>query len=72
MRESEPFLPIIHSERCNDCGECVQVCPTGALKMVAGLATLILPDNCVYCADCEDHCPQAAISLPYEIVTESA
>jgi NAD-dependent dihydropyrimidine dehydrogenase PreA subunit len=67
---SEPFFPIIAADRCNSCGECVRVCPTGALALRSGLPILVSPDDCIYCADCEVHCPEGAISLPYEIVAE--
>lgn len=70
MNKSEPFLPIIDLELCRGCGECVIVCPTGALTMSNGVAVLDVPDNCVYCADCEEKCPQGAIGLPYEIVLD--
>jgi NAD-dependent dihydropyrimidine dehydrogenase PreA subunit len=70
MSESESFLPIVDSYRCNGCGECIYVCPSGALGVIDGLAVLTSPDACAYCADCEEHCPQKAISLPYEIVLD--
>jgi NAD-dependent dihydropyrimidine dehydrogenase PreA subunit len=70
MSESESFLPIINSHRCNGCGDCIHVCPSGALELIDGLAVLTSPDACAYCADCEERCPQKAISLPYEIVLD--
>jgi NAD-dependent dihydropyrimidine dehydrogenase PreA subunit len=72
MRETEPFFPIIDLNRCNGYGNCVQICPGGALEMNDGLATIVAPDHCVYCADCEEHCPHRAIGLPYEIVSDSS
>lgn len=70
MNESEPFLPIIHADRCDGCGECIRRCPSGVLELRAGLAVLVWSDGCAYCADCEEHCPQSAISLLYEIVVD--
>jgi 4Fe-4S ferredoxin len=70
MTDTDLYLPIIDFDRCDGCGACVQVCPTGALEMLAGLAVLVAPDACGYCADCEEHCPQGAIALPYEIVLD--
>jgi NAD-dependent dihydropyrimidine dehydrogenase PreA subunit len=72
VNENESFLPSINPERCNGCGDCARVCPSGALELQAGLAVLVSPDNCAYCADCEEHCPTDAINLPYEIVVDSA
>jgi len=71
MNEPDVFLPTINPDRCGGCGECVQVCPTGALVLVNGCAVLVSPDRCGYCADCEEYCPHGAISLPYEIVADS-
>jgi NAD-dependent dihydropyrimidine dehydrogenase PreA subunit len=68
MNENGLYLPMIEAKRCNGCGVCVEMCPTGTLAVVDGLATLVRPEGCIYCADCETHCPEAAISLPYEIV----
>jgi NAD-dependent dihydropyrimidine dehydrogenase PreA subunit len=70
MNSSESFSPIIDLDRCDGCGDCVKVCPTGALELVAGFATLVALENCAYCADCEERCPQRAIALPYEIVVD--
>ena len=62
------WLPQIDSRRCAGNGDCVAGCPTGALALVAGKATLARPEACVYCADCEALCRQGAISLPYLVV----
>ena len=71
MVSNEPFLPIIDPNRCEGCGDCVQVCPRDVLRLVNGLAALAYPERCNYCGDCEEHCPTEAISLPYEIVDDS-
>ena len=63
----EKAYPSIDEALCSGCGQCVAACPNHALQLVAGLATLVAPDDCAYCADCEDLCPQGAIGLPYEI-----
>jgi len=59
--------PEIDSDLCTLCGECILVCPHGAVSIVEG--RLILDDElCSYCAACEDVCPMGAIGLPFEIV----
>jgi len=51
---------IIDAERCDGCGACVEVCPTGALHLVDGRVTL---DGalCRECEACLAACPNGAI-----------
>ena len=67
MEEKMRLQPGIDETLCGGCGQCVVACPTGALQIVEGHASLVHPELCGYCADCEDLCPEGAISLPYEI-----
>ena len=62
------WIPQINRVSCTGCAECAAVCPSGALGVVHGKATLIGPELCTYCAVCEDVCPDGAIELPYLIV----
>jgi MinD superfamily P-loop ATPase len=66
------WLPQIEREICTGCGDCLLVCPTGALALQTNKAIVALPTACRYCADCELTCPAGAISLPYEIVVGPA
>jgi len=52
----------INAERCNGCGACVEVCPTGALHLVDGRVTL---DGalCRECEACLAACPNGVIIL---------
>jgi Fe-S-cluster-containing hydrogenase component 2 len=52
----------IDIERCTGCGACLEVCPTGALYLVDGKATL---DRalCRECEACLAACPSEAIIL---------
>ena len=52
----------INTERCNGCGECVDVCPTGAVYLVGGKAT-VEPTLCHDCEACIAACPTGAIAL---------
>jgi len=61
-------LPIIDVDLCTGCGRCVEECPTQALLLVAGKASLAFPTRCTYCTACEDICPEGAIALPFLIV----
>jgi Fe-S-cluster-containing hydrogenase component 2 len=52
----------IYTERCSGCGACVDVCPTGALYLVDGKATM---DKalCNTCKECLAACSAEAIAL---------
>lgn len=61
-------VPEILPARCDGCGLCVRVCPTGALVLMAEKATLAHPAACEYHGLCERICPRQAISRPFQIV----
>ena len=60
--------PEVNPEICTGCGDCVEFCPTGAVAVINGKATVVRPDACTYCTDCEALCPSGAIRCPYEII----
>jgi len=50
----------VNAERCTGCGVCLDVCPTGAIELVDGMAN-IRTDLCRECQACLHACPQGAI-----------
>ena len=52
----------IDGERCTGCGACMEVCPTGALYLVDGKATVDVT-LCRECEACLAICPTGAITL---------
>jgi ferredoxin len=64
---SKQALPTIDESRCNGCGRCVKVCPTGAVSVVDGLARLVRPEACTFCPTCETYCPTEAIGRPFRV-----
>lgn len=54
-------LPVV-TERCKGCGSCAESCPTQAIDLVDGKAS-ILSTHCVTCSLCADVCPRDAIEF---------
>jgi Fe-S-cluster-containing hydrogenase component 2 len=57
---SDTRLVWIDAERCLGCGECVEVCPVGAIALVGDKAR-VDEELCTGCHACVDVCPQEAI-----------
>jgi Ni,Fe-hydrogenase III small subunit/formate hydrogenlyase subunit 6/NADH:ubiquinone oxidoreductase subunit I len=61
-----PFgFPVVDFKSCTGCAECVQVCPTGALRLdqpTPDHRTLSLSCAlCIQCRECVEACPEQAI-----------
>lgn len=64
----DSVLPLIDHNRCTGCGLCEQLCPTHAVEVYAGKATIVRPADCTFCEVCESYCPVGAIGRPFAIV----
>jgi NAD-dependent dihydropyrimidine dehydrogenase PreA subunit len=53
----------IDEEKCNGCGQCVNACAEGAIKIINGKAKLISDIYCDGLGACIGHCPQDAITI---------
>ena len=53
----------INEEKCNGCGQCVNACAEGAVKLVDGKAKLVSEIYCDGLGACIGHCPQDAITI---------
>jgi ferredoxin len=51
----------VDSKTCTGCESCVSACPTEAIVMKDGKATVT--DACVYCGACVQECPVEAIKM---------
>jgi len=54
-------IPKVNKEECTGCEECVEECPTEAIKIVDDVA-VIDADECSECGACVDTCPAEAIT----------
>jgi NAD-dependent dihydropyrimidine dehydrogenase PreA subunit len=61
--EFEVYLIGVDAEKCESCGQCLDICPTGVFEMQEGRAVPIKPENCLYCRGCEGICPTLAITI---------
>ncbi len=68
--DREIWLPGIDLAICTGCGDCIAICPTGALGLQGEKAAVVKPEACTYTAQCEAICPVGAIALPYQVVME--
>lgn len=53
-------LPTREGAECSLCGQCAEVCPTGAMDYLAGEAD---PTACIACLGCVDVCPEEALMV---------
>jgi electron transfer flavoprotein alpha subunit len=53
---------ILYPEKCNACGQCVEVCPFGVLSLEG--ETLIIGEGCNLCGACVEVCEVAALAVP--------
>jgi NAD-dependent dihydropyrimidine dehydrogenase PreA subunit len=66
-------MVYIDSERCTGCGACVEVCPTGAIRLVediTGRRAQIDRAVCRECQACIQVCPEEAIRVEAEPAVE--
>jgi MinD superfamily P-loop ATPase len=59
-RQATVATPVLHPDRCDDCGICADVCRFHAIVAVGG-ETLIFPELCHGCGSCVAQCPQGAL-----------
>jgi len=59
---TSPEKAFVIADLCNGCGECVKICPVGAITMQEDKAK-IDPFQCIGCGACIPVCPQEAIDF---------
>ena len=59
--------PVIDSEKCSNCGECMARCPSGAIALdPTGQKPCINYNSCIFCTLCEEVCPVGAAMMTTE------
>ncbi len=53
---------IFYPEKCLACGQCVEVCPFGVLKLEG--ETLVIGEGCNLCGACTEVCEMEALVIP--------
>ncbi|MDR2690042.1 MAG: ferredoxin family protein [Azoarcus sp.] len=56
------MIELVLEDRCNACGKCEEICPTGAFDLRAdGIPVIARQAECHTCYLCEAHCPTDAL-----------
>ncbi len=58
-----PYQPTVDHEKCQGCGECVEVCPVDVYELQDGKSVPVNPDECLGCESCVEVCEYDAITV---------
>jgi NAD-dependent dihydropyrimidine dehydrogenase PreA subunit len=62
-RVARKWLPVIDTDMCGGCGECVKACEPDCIEMIWAFGTLVRPADCTSCGACEEVCTQKVIKM---------
>jgi DNA-directed RNA polymerase subunit D len=54
---------IVVNERCNNCGECVEICPRDVFEIRGDKLTVVKPEECSMCMECVKSCEMEGIEV---------
>jgi NAD-dependent dihydropyrimidine dehydrogenase PreA subunit len=57
------FNPTVDQEKCNGCGECVEICPVAVYELQDEKSVPVNAEECTGCESCIEVCEQDAISI---------
>jgi NAD-dependent dihydropyrimidine dehydrogenase PreA subunit len=60
------YKVIIEADKCNGCGECVDVCPVEVFELQNNKSVAVSPEECLGCESCVEVCDQNAITIEEE------
>ncbi len=58
LKPAMNIVPATDIDKCDQCGICVNVCPTNAITLDEELVTV--PESCIMCCACIKACPEGA------------
>ncbi len=57
------YLPKIDDDKCQQCGECIDVCPADVIEPAGDKTRIVKPEDCLGCESCVSVCPGEAITV---------
>ena len=62
-----PAPGVYEMKVCTQCGECAEVCPTGAIRLNERGAYFVDFNDCDLCGACETVCPESVMYVRVEL-----
>jgi len=53
----------VDTDKCNGCGECVDVCPVEVFELQDGKSVVVNEDECLGCESCAEVCEPGSITV---------
>jgi NAD-dependent dihydropyrimidine dehydrogenase PreA subunit len=53
----------VDADKCNGCGECVDVCPVEVYELQDGKSVAVNEEECLGCESCVEVCETGAITV---------
>jgi NAD-dependent dihydropyrimidine dehydrogenase PreA subunit len=57
------MYPVVDSEKCNGCGNCIEICPNEVYEIEEDGSNPTRPEDCIECWACVNQCPTESIQL---------
>jgi NAD-dependent dihydropyrimidine dehydrogenase PreA subunit len=57
------FNPVVDEEKCQGCGECVDVCPVEVFELQGEKSVPVNAEECLGCESCIEVCEPGAITV---------
>ncbi len=57
------FVPILNKEKCDNCEECMEVCPVDIFEIKNGEVVVFDCNDCLGCESCVEVCEEEAIVI---------